>query len=85
MGSTLNSLITAITGGVVTINGTVAQLTRLTYQQEYINNINTAQFVPILYFNTQTGSVNISNTNVLSILYTDITTAGDWVCLNQTN
>ncbi len=79
------SIVAALLGNVITINGSIAQLTRAEYYNQYVSYINTGQFVPIMYLNIFNQDINNSNTQALSILASDILSATDWIVINRTN
>lgn len=83
--TTFADTLALLAADTITIDGSVAELTRQAYYNQYTSWINTGQFVPILYFNVTNTSVNISNTEELNILSTDILTATDWIVINANN
>jgi hypothetical protein len=73
-----------IVSGTISIDNSVtARLTRETYYTPYENN--TANPYPICYFNPINLFTNMANSssNGLNFIYTDFTTADDWIILNE--
>ncbi len=68
----------------ILVNGTLAQLSRYEYINPYINQVNFQQYVPIIFFNIVTNSLQMSNTESINFTKNDIFTANDWTILNQT-
>lgn len=69
----------------ITIEGASAELTRQAYYDQYVNWINTGQFVPIVYLNITDSQLSMSNTPEINFTVDDITTKSDWIVINRTN
>ncbi len=69
----------------ITIEGSIGQITRQAYFQQYIDWINPEQFVPYVDVNIISSQIGMSNTTTINFTVSDITTATDWICINRTN
>lgn len=83
MNYTLQQLLTALANQTITIDSATAELTRISYYNQYSSYINSGQYIPIFYSNVINNTVYMNNTPTLEFVANDLFVADDWTVLNQ--